>query len=148
MTEPQDGETPAERITHAQVAILLGCHVRSVSKLVQTGQLYSSILSDAGVGTLDLIQVLQLRERRARAAAERRDNYRPDRHGPPDDGREWLDPTQVAERLGVTDKAVQARARRGTIPHLRRGRRVWIRADHLEVWTKAQAVTGPEDLTD
>ena len=140
-----DTET-VERITHAQAATLLGCHTRTISKLVQQGRLTSTGARGPGVGALDLDQVLQLRERRAQAAAARRLRYDPRRHGPPDDEHEWLDPTQVAERLGVTDKAVHARARRGTIPHVRCGRRVWIRADHLKVWQRARQVTGSGDL--
>ncbi len=143
--ELQD-EQAVERITHAQAATLLRCHTSLISKLVQRGQLVSAGHRGAGIGTLDLFQVLQLRELRAQAAAARRDSYSPDRHGPPDDGHEWLDPTQAAERLGVSDKAVHARARRGTIPHVRRGRRVWIRADHLEVWRNARSVASPVDL--
>lgn len=63
------------------------------------------------------------------------------RQVPPDDGYEWLNPDQAGRRMGVTSQAVTSRVRRGTIPHVRRGRRIWIRADHLLIWQRSRQVT-------
>lgn len=141
-------DEPVERITHAQAAVLLGCHISNIGKLVGKGQLHSTGMRGPGVGTLDLDEVLHLREQRARLVASRRAAEEARRqHDPPADGNEWLTTAQVAERLGVTRGAVTSRVRHDTVPHVRRGKRVWIRADHLEVWQRAKLVAGPDDLT-
>ena len=146
----QPGES-VERITHAQAAALLGCTTSGVSKFVMKGQLSSTGLRGPGVGTLDLVQVVRLREERLKAERERRlryDRVDPQRDRPPTElgDHEWLSVEQVAQRLGRTESAVRARAARGTIPHVRHGKRIWIRADHLGVWIKARVVKGPDDL--
>lgn len=131
-------DEPVERITHAQAAALLGCHVSNISKLVQTGQLVSIGRCGPGAGTLDRAQVEQVAAERAVAEAEGRlryDRVDPQRKGPPPElgDHEWLTPDQVGQRLGVTGTAVRFRAARNSIPHIRHGKRIWIRADHLEV---------------
>lgn len=134
---------PAQRITHAQAADLLGCHVSNISKLVAKGQLHTTGLRGPGVGTLDLDEVLRLREERIKAEQERRlryDRVDPQRKGPPAElgDHEWLSVAQVAQRIGRLETAVRLRAQRGTIPHVRYGKRIWVRADHLEVWANAR----------
>lgn len=143
MTEQAD--RPVERITHAQAAALLGCHPSNIAKLVKKGHLTSTGLRGPGVGTLDLDEVVQLREERIKAERERRlryDRVDPRPQGPPAElgDFEWLTPDQVGQRLGITGTSVRFRAARGTIPHVRAGKRIWIRADHLKVWSQARRV--------
>lgn len=145
-----DEQEPAQRITHRQAAQLLSCHISNITKLLAKGQLHSVGFRSAGVGTLDLDEVLALREARLQAEREKRlryDRVDPPRKGPPAHlgDHDWLSVEQVALRLDRTESAVRDRARRGTIPHVRDGKRTWIRADHLEVWQRARQVTGPED---
>lgn len=130
---------------------MLGCHTSLISKLVRRGDLTATGRRGPGVGTLDRAQVARLRDERARAEAERRlryDRVDPQRKGPPAElgDHEWLTPDQVGHRLGVTGTSVRSRAGRGTIPHIRHGRRIWIRADHLETWSGTRATLGPEDV--
>ncbi|ROR91145.1 helix-turn-helix domain-containing protein [Nocardioides aurantiacus] len=135
--------TVEERITHRQAAALLGCHPSNIAKLVEKGQLTSTGMRGPGVGTLDLVEVVQLREERIKAEQQRRwryDRIDPRPQGPPAElgDFEWLTPDQVGQRLGITGTSVRFRAARGTIPHTRVGKRIWIRADHLEVWINAR----------
>lgn len=139
----QDDE-PVERITHAQAAALLSCHPSNIAKLVKKGRLNSTGMRGPGAGTLDIEQVVQLREERLQAEAERRlrfDRTDPRPQGPPPElgDHDWLTPDQAGARLGITGTSVRFRAARGTIPHVRHGKRIWIRADHLEVWSHARA---------
>lgn len=142
---------PVQRITHAQAAALLGCHTSNVAKLVKKGHLASTGVRGPGGGTLDLIEVVALREERLHAEAERRlryDRVDPQRARPPAvlGDHDWLSVPQVAARLGVTEQSVRGRAQRGTIPHTRHGKRIWVRADHLEVWMAARAAAGAHDV--
>lgn len=57
-----------------------------------------------------------------------------------------LQPTEVAERLGVPTSWVYAEARAGRIPHVRLGRYVRFRADAIDEWVaalEADSVKGP-----
>lgn len=137
---------PAQRITHAQAAALLGCHPSNIAKLVKKGRLTATGVRGPDP-SLELDEVVQLREERIKAEQERRlryDRTDPRPHGPPAElgDHDWLSVEQVAQRLGVTGQSVRARAKRGTIPHMRHGKRIWVRADHLEVWANAQTA-GP-----
>jgi hypothetical protein len=64
------------------------------------------------------------------------DPKRPKRRRPidswPDLDHVWLKPTQVATLLDLSDHAVTARLRRGTLPGVARGSRWWVRQDQLE----------------
>lgn len=142
---------PVERISHAQAASLLGVHTCTVAKFVAKGALTSTGVRGPGPGTLDLTQVLALREERLRAEAERRlryDRVDPQRKPPPPElgDADWLSIAQVARRLGVTEQAVRARAQRGTIPHTRDRKRIWVRSDHLEVWLAARTTACADDV--
>lgn len=149
VSQPAD-DTMVERITHAQAAALLGCHPSNIAKLVKKGHLTATGVRGPDP-SLDLDEVVQLREQRIEAERQRRlryDRVDPRPQGPPAElgDHEWLSVPQVALRLGRTQQAVRARAQRGTIPHERHDGRIWIRADHLEVWQQARRVTGPDAL--
>lgn len=125
----------SDRVTYAQAAEVLGCHVSNVPKLVAKGYLVSERRRD---GALDLYDVLRLREFRLEEATGGVPGARP-ASASPDEQHDWLAPSDVAARLGVTPQAILQRARRGRLPAVRRGHPYWIRAEHAEILLNARA---------
>jgi excisionase family DNA binding protein len=125
-----------DRITYAQAAAILGCHVSNVPKLVDRGLLTSTGQRGA---SLDREQVEQLAQHRAEVRAAR-DAPKRRASEPPDQEHEWLSGKEVAELLGVSREAVSQRVRRGRLPVVIIGRRHWIRRDLLEQVEAARLV--------
>ncbi len=143
VTKPGNRHATPHGLTYEQAAAILGCHVSNVVKLVTKGQLTSR--GRVRDGALDRSEVEALAQRRAQerealAARPRRKHQRMDPR--PDHEHEWLSPRQVAELLGVTRPAVQARIHRGTLPAVGIGGRFWVRRDLLEQVEAARLVGG------
>lgn len=80
------------RLTYAQAADLLGCHVSNIPKLIRKGYLTSERRRD---GALDRADVERLAALRAWRAANLPPTS-PGRSKRPDRQHEWLRPSQVA----------------------------------------------------
>lgn len=137
------GESPPQgdgRVTYAEAAKILGCHVSNIPKLNRKGLLHSERRRE---GSLNRAEVEALAERRAseKAALVTREPRRYQRvDHRPDSEHEWLSPSQVAEMLGVTRPAVQGRINRGKLPAVQNGGRWWVRRDLLEQVEAARLV--------
>jgi excisionase family DNA binding protein len=135
-----------DRVTYAQAAEILGCHVSNVPKLVRRGHLTSTRRRE---GALERRQVEQLAEaRRIEQEARKRRTpkcYKRVDHRP-DHDHDWLSPKQVAALLGVTATAVRQRLRRGRLPATESGGRWWIRRDLLEQVEAARLVRKTRQL--
>lgn len=151
------GRDYGDRVTYAQAAQVLGCHVSNVPRLVARGELVSHGRRGTP-GSLLRSDVEQLATRRREArqgatgAAEQRPTpptYEPD---PAVHGQyEWLSVAQAAVLVGLSEMAIRKRVKRGTMPHVRvddgtRHGRVWIRADHARIAANVRAAD-PENLT-
>lgn len=128
-------------ITYAEAAVILGCHVSNVPKLVNKGELASH---GGSRGALSRVEVEGLATRRAELREARlnrtvRSTYRRVDHRP-DHEHEWLSIREVAELVGVTRPAIQGRIHRGRLPAVENGGRYWVRADHLELVERARLV--------
>lgn len=124
-----------DRITYEQAADILGCHVSNVAKLIRKGHLTSTGRRGA---SLDRGQVEQLRDQRAEAPPPTPPRPRVDHR--PDNEHDWLSPGHVAVLLGVTPQAVRQRIRRGRLPAVENGGRLWVRRDLLEQVEAARLV--------
>ncbi|SDS20770.1 DNA binding domain-containing protein, excisionase family [Nocardioides scoriae] len=123
-------------MTYAQAAAILGVHVSNVPKLVTRGEIRSRGTRGPHASLLraDVEAVLERRRerRRAKAGQEAAPPPRPVT-APPDDDHEWLTLEEAGEVIGISGQAVGKRAKRGKIPHVRQGVRVWVRADHAQI---------------
>ena len=127
-------------VTYEQAAVILGCHVSNVPKLIGKGQLTSRGVSDRKLPSLSRAQVEALTERRAQARTSKpaktlRVDHRPDQV------HEWLAIRQVAELLGVTRPAVMGRIHRERLPAVESGGSYWVRRDLLEMVEAARLVS-------
>jgi excisionase family DNA binding protein len=119
------------RISYAEAAEVLECHVSTVPKMVRRGELTSERRRGAA---LDRAQVEALAERRRARAADlaARSGKRRRVDPRPDTDHEWLRPAEVATMLGISQQAITRRLRRGLLPGTWSHRKWWMRADHLE----------------
>ena len=131
-----------DRLTYAQAADVLGCHVSNVAKLVAKGRIPLHVEPGARRGYLLREEVESLAEARRVAAVARkgRVHRRPLVDRRPDAEHDWLTPSEVGRLIGMTQQGVLARARRGALPATRNGGRWWIRRDHLEQVEAARLV--------
>lgn len=132
-----------DRVTYAEAAALLGCHVSNVPKLIRRGLLTSHGGRGTKGGTLDRREVEALAERR-KAEREARDSRAPtsraaDRR--PDGNHDWLTVAQVAQLVGLSEVGVRKRIARERVPAVRHRGRWWIRRDLLEQVEAARLVT-------
>lgn len=130
---------------------MLGCHLSEVARLVKSGGLMSSY-KDRVVrgGSLRRVDVLALRRARLRDELQgilRYDRTDPPRKGPPVGLGEqrWLSVRQVAQRLGVSESSIRERAKRGTIPHVRHGNRIWIAESSLDTTPRCRDARRDDD---
>ena len=127
-------------LTYRDAAILLGCHVSNVPKLIRKGQLTSNGAHGPGARSLSRAEVEALAECRAtnRLRTPRRGLGRTNGDRRPDAEHDWLSVPQVAELLGVSRPAVASRIKRERLPATQSGGRHWVRADHLELVERAR----------
>ena len=122
-----------ETITYAEAAEVLDCVASNVSKLIAEGYLEVHRPPGRIRGQLLRADVERLAELRREAAAQPkspRRRFEPVDHRPDTDPL-WLTPTQAAEQIGVTAQAIRARVKRGRLPAVENGGKVWIGADHF-----------------
>lgn len=123
------GRDYGDRLTYAQAATVLGCHVSAVHKLVAKGQLTSR---GRVAGALHRDQVEALATERAAAAAARPLRRRLAPADPrPDADHDWMSAPAAAEILGVTPRAVTARLRRDRLPGVQHRGRWWMQRQHV-----------------
>lgn len=123
-----------DRVTFAQAAEILGCHVSNIPKLIAKGHLPVHHEDGRVRGHLERADVLQLAEARAAVAASPKVYVRPqkpDRR--PDTDHDGLTPAQAGRVVGITAQAIHQRIRRETLPAVQNQGRWWIRRDRLEL---------------
>lgn len=122
----------SEWVTYQQAALILGCHVSNVPKLVARGELISTGRRGRSFSRAQVEDLARRRaaENEARTARPPRRYQRVDHR--PDLEHEWLAISQVAALLGVTRPAVVGRINRDRLPAVRNGGRLWVRRDLLE----------------
>lgn len=122
-----------DRITFAQAADLLGCHVSNIPKLIERGKLTRHLAFGRKRGYLSRTDVEDLAEARRASALKPRVYVRPgkiDRR--PDTKHEWLTPSQAGRLVGITAQGIHKRIHRQRLPAVIHHDRWWIRRDHLE----------------
>ena len=125
------------RVTYAEAAEVLGCHVSAVPKMVRRGWLKSERRRDGALERAE-VEALAQRRRQPRVVAATSSTPAPDPS--PDIEHEWLPPSEVAELVGRTPQAVVKRIHRERLPATRKGHRWWVRYDHLELVERARLV--------
>ena len=136
----------SDRITQAQAAEILGCHVSLIGKLVARG----ALTSYGGRASLSRDEVAALAEFR-RAAQAQADADREMRTSeparpaptPPDSEHVWLSTAGAAAFMGVSVPAIAKRANHGRLPYVENEGRRWFRRDHLELIKHADLVKRP-----
>ncbi len=144
------GRDHGDLVTYAQAADILGVHVSNVPKLVTRGEIRSRGTRGphASLVRADVEAVLEHRRERRRLKAEQEAAPPPrPASAPPDDEHAWLTLEEAGEVIGISGQAVGKRARKGTIPHVRDGVRVWVRADHAEMAANVRAATNLGDAS-
>src|ERR1700712_3233505 len=119
------------RISYAEAAEILGCHVSNIPKRIRKGELHSEGRRGASLDRAE-VEALAARRRARREEIEARGGKRRPVDSRPDMDHEWLTPKDVAEILGITEQGVTQRLRRGTMRGVSHRRKWWVRADHLE----------------
>jgi excisionase family DNA binding protein len=135
-----------EWVTHREAAEILGCGVSNVPKLITKGELTPRRQPDGRrvrAGCLSRQEVEQLADQRREAASAKPREPRPYQRVDhrPDTDHLWLSPAAVAEQLGVTAQAIRQRVKRGRLPAVENGGRIWIRADHFHQVEAARTAT-------
>jgi hypothetical protein len=127
-------------MTYADAMPLLGCSGPTVARLVREGRIRSREQAWRAWPSLWRQDVERVAAGRAeeRQAAEARSRARP-LSLPPDDEHVWLTPVEAALVLGMSRPGVHYRAQRELLPHVKHGRRVWFRRDHIEQAAAARA---------
>jgi hypothetical protein len=130
------------QISYEQAAAILGCHVRSVAKLVAKGELTSSGKRGGSLDreNVEALAVRRAEERAARSARPPREYERVDHR--PDQDHDWLTRCKVAKLLSVTIQGVRHRIHRGKLPAVENGGRLWVRRDLLEQVEAARLAAG------
>jgi predicted site-specific integrase-resolvase len=90
-------EPPADRLTYAQAAVLLGVHPRTVARMIRRGELADPLTPMAGLLRSDVERLSLARWR-------------------PGD-RTWLTTAQVGEQLGLSRARVYQLSNAGTLPY-------------------------------
>ena len=127
------------RVTYAQAATILGCHVSNVPKLIRRGLLTSTGQRGGSLNRDQVEALAQARAKESAALTRRPRGYQRVDHRP-DQDHEWLTPRQVAELVGVTPTAVRQRIHRERLPAVENGGRYWVRRDLLEQVEAARLV--------
>ena len=126
-----------ERVTYVEAAEILRCHVSNVAKLVRKGALKSAGRGrDGALLRVDVEALAGRRQQRDAARSQQPIRRRVDHR--PDVDHDWLSARQTAALVGLTRQAITKRVRRGTLPGVAHGGRVWVRADHLELVERAR----------
>ena len=130
----------ASWVSWIEATAIVGCPRSRVERAVRDGTVESRpqawrTLPSIRRTTLDTLIVVY--EEEQRTLRDRR-NRRP-AMAPPDDDHVWLTTAETALILGITQPGVRYRVKNDLIPHMRRGRRVWFRRDHVEQAAAAQA---------
>ncbi len=130
-------------MTYVEAMPLLECSGGAVTGLVKAGRIRSRAQVGRRLPSLcrkDVERVAVERAEERRQAEERRAaRAAPPIWSPPDDGEVWLSATEAGLVLGLTPTGMRYRADHDLIPHVRRGRRVWFRRDHVEQAAAARA---------
>lgn len=130
-----------DRLTYAEAAEILGCHVSNVPKLIRKGDLTSNGAHGPGARSLSRPEVERLAERRRQPRLVTKPRRVPPRvDNRPDAAHEWLTASQVARLLGLTRPAVAKRIQRERLPAVHTGGRWWVRRDLLEQVEAARLV--------
>lgn len=124
-----------EWITVREAADILGVHMSAVPKMIRRGDLTPRDRRPR----LNRAAVVALRAARAAANEKQRQARRQTRllPQPPDADHEWLSAVEAGDLMGIGPAGVRVRARRGRLPCVTYGGRVWFRRDHLELVRRA-----------
>lgn len=127
-------------MTYADAEPMLGCSHTKIAAMVKAGRIRSRDQTYRAWPSLWRADVDRVAGELAaeRAAVQKRRSARPMK-APPDDDHVWLSPAEAALVLGLTRTGVMYRAHEGLLPHVRRGRRVWFRREHIEQAAAARA---------
>lgn len=137
-------EAVDEWITYRQAAEILDCGLSNIPKLIDKGHLHRRLQDDGRRvrrACLNLAEVTQLAEQRRALAAQSKNpprryvrlDHRPDHE------HLWLSPAEAANQIGVTAQAIRQRIKRGRLPAVENGGRVWVRADHFHAAEAARS---------
>jgi hypothetical protein len=124
----------AEWVSQREAARLLGVHISAVPKMVRRGDL----VPRPGRPSLSRADVEALRDARAAAAEQRREEGPKPGPRPPDLEHTWLRAAGAAAVLGSTPVAVMARARRGRLPSTLHDGARWFALEQLELVKRAE----------
>ena len=124
----------------ATAGALVGVSARTVQRAVEAGAIEQRTLPRRmpSVSRTSAEQWGRKRQRRLAREAAKRAGRRPPMT-PPDDDHVWVTAVEVANRLGITASRVRQLARVERLPMQQRGRRWWMRTDHLEQVASARA---------
>lgn len=135
---------PAEWITVAEAAAIVGCSRNTISRHVEAGRIKRRYPLGRKTATLDRRSVEEFAEwyRRQAAEAEARRVERRQRTGPPDEEGDWLTCPAAARMIGVSPQYLGRIAGRGRVSAARRGARWWFRRADLAQWA-VKTADGP-----
>lgn len=134
------GRDYGDRVTYAQAATILGCHISNVPKLVHDGKLTSTGQRNAALDRRQVEAVARERAQERAAAAARAEQRRTPTPDPrPDPIHDWLTCPEAAEIIGITPQAVAKRLRAEKMPGVFHGGQWWIQAQHA--WVAANIRT-------
>ena len=130
----------ASWVSWTEATAIVGCPRSRLERAVRDGTVDSRpqawrTLPSVRRFSLEALIAVYAQEQRA---AEERRTRRP-ATAPPDDELVWLTMAEVALLLQITRPGVRYRVEQDLIPHVRIGRRVWFRRDHVEQVAAARA---------
>lgn len=132
------GRDYGNRVTYAQAATILGCHISNVPKLVHDGKLTSTGQRNAALDRRQVEAVARERAQERAAAAARAEQRRTPAPDPRPPSRllghsEWLTCPEAADIIGITPQAVAKRLRAEKMPGVFHGGQWWVQAQHAWV---------------